>query len=496
MHDTRLEKLTRAGAALTILTGLAALALTLGTTHASHAQGDGAKGEGDKKMAAAIDAALAAPALQGARVGVHVVDAKTGEEIYAREADGAFNPASNQKLLTGACALDVLGPQHTFKTRVAASGVSGSTAANLYVVGGAEGLLFERHLLEWAAEIRAQGITEVSGDIVVVEDAFSGEDLPPGFEQKLEPGAYRSPVGALSVNLNAATVTVRATELGKPAGVRIDPPNAYVEVVNEATTVPGRYPRLSVNSAFLGGRTVITVKGKIGANSAPFSIARRIDDPARFAGESFAAALASVGVKVSGEVKRGEAPGGARDLVTHTSEPLSYLTLTMNKHSSNFIAELLLRTLGTTEAAGGERGTWAGGVAVLRDCAKRLGVPKLESLKIMNGSGLYTGNTVSPRQLTALLRGMSTHRWSHEFIGSLPIGGVDGSLTRRFGGDAMGRVRAKTGTLNEVTALSGYARTRSGRDVAFSILLNDTPTRAWRLRPQQDAIAEAIALSE
>lgn len=496
MNHDRLDRTARACACAVTLAGLTALALTLGTP-SSIAQGDASKGEGDKKMAAAIDAALAAPALQGARVGVHVVDAVTGEELYAREADGQFNPASNQKLLTAACALDVLGPAHTFTTRVAASGASGDSAANLYVVGGAEGLLFERHLLEWAAEVRAQGITRITGDVVVVEEAFSGEDLPPGFDQKPEPGAYRAPVGALSVNLNAATVTVRATSPGEPAEVRLDPPNAYVRVVNEATTVPGKYPRLSVNSQTgEGGRTTITVKGKIGASAAPYSINRRIDDPARFAGEAFVTALESVGVKVGGEVKRGAAPAQARTLITHTSEPLSYLTLTMNKFSSNFIAELLLRALGTTEEAGAQKGTWAGGVAVLRDCAARLGVPEPDALAIMNGSGLYTGNTVSPKQLTGLLRGMATHRWSHEFVASLPIGGVDGSLSRRFQGDALGKVRAKTGTLNEVTALSGYTRTRSGRRVAFSILLNDTPTRAWRLRPQQDAIAEAITLSE
>ncbi len=496
MNHDLLDRFARACAVAVTLGGLTALALTLDTTN-SVAQGDASKGEGDKKMAAAIDGALASPALEGARVGVHVVDAETGEELYAREADGKFNPASNQKLLTGACALDVLGPAHTFTTRVAASGVSGASAANLYVIGGAEGLLFERHLLEWAAEVRAQGITKITGDVVVVEDAFSGQDLPPGFDQKPEPGAYRSPVGALSVNLNAAKVTVRATAPGQPAEVRLDPPNAYVQVVNEATTVPGKYPRLSVNSQTgEGGRTTITVKGKIGASAAPFSINRRIDDPARFAGESFVTALESVGVEVGGKVARGKAPAQTRTLITHTSEPLSYLTLTMNKFSSNFIAELLLRTLGTTEKAGAKKGTWEGGVAVLRDCASRLGVPQPDALEIMNGSGLYTGNTISPKQLTGLLRAMATHRWSHEFVASLPIGGVDGSLARRFQGEALGKVRAKTGTLNEVTALSGYTQTRSGRRVAFSILLNDTPTRAWRLRPQQDAIAEAIALSE
>ncbi|MEM1348905.1 MAG: D-alanyl-D-alanine carboxypeptidase/D-alanyl-D-alanine-endopeptidase, partial [Myxococcota bacterium] len=335
----------------------------------------------------------------------------------------------------------------------------------------------------------------IMGDLVIDDTAFGeGAYLPPGFEQKLEPNSFRSPIGAVSINLNAVRVVVEpGAKSGDPARVRLVPPNDHVRLQVEATTTSGAKRRLKVDSTGTQGGTTITVTGSIGTGSRELSVVRRIDEPAQFAGAVLARALADIGIMFHGTVRRGLAPKGGTIVVTHTSEPMAYLMAVMNKWSSNFMAEMTLRALSTTEDAGEDKGTWAGGKRALDACLQSLGVDTA-GVQMLNGSGLYTGNEYSPRHVTSLLTTMDTHRWAPEFKASLAIAGVDGTLARRFKGtSAAGNLRAKTGTLNEVTALSGYVITKKGRRVAFSILFNDTPIKSWRLRDIQDAVARAIA---
>jgi len=238
---------------------------------------------------------------------------------------------------------------------------------------------------------------------------------------------------------------------------------------------------------------IIKVKGKVGLTAPTDTWRKRIDDPTRFVGAVFAAALAEVGIAHDGKAVKGAAPEGAVVLASHESEPLSYTVYAMNKWSNNFIAEMLLRELG---AVNDKPGTSEAGLERVKQVVTGLGV-STKGLKLYNGSGLYDGNLMSARQITQLLVAMSKHRYGADFIASLPIAGEDGSLKNRFGAAATkGVLRAKTGTLNEVSALSGYTRTKGGRLVAFSIILYKTKPRAWTLRDVQDKMATAIAESQ
>jgi D-alanyl-D-alanine carboxypeptidase/D-alanyl-D-alanine-endopeptidase (penicillin-binding protein 4) len=428
-----------------------------------------------------------------ARVGAYVVDTSTGQVLYARNAEDGFNPASNVKLITGAAVLDILGPERTLATRIYGDpNEEGVVDGPLYLVGEGDAFLLWEDVLRWAAQLKVQGVQRVSGGIVVDDSAFDGAYLPPAFEQKDEDASYRSPIGAVSVNFNAITVVVTPTQAGEQPDVRLAPPNDHVKVVNRATTVDtaGESIRFSSDPDGEGG-TRIVVDGAIGSRASSTKERLRIDNPPGFAGAVLRRSLEMVGIEVDGEVRAGERPDGAGEvLVRHASQPLSYIVQAMNKWSNNFMAEQLLRVLGRGDNT---PSTWERARDAVRGFLKTAGIDPA-NLVLKNGSGLYDGNEISPRQFVHLLTYMLDHSASPEFVSSLAVAGRDGTLADRMEGPSTrGRVRAKTGTLNGVSALSGYVETASGRQLAFSIILNETEKRAWRYRPAQDAFVKTLA---
>jgi serine-type D-Ala-D-Ala carboxypeptidase/endopeptidase (penicillin-binding protein 4) len=442
----------------------------------------------------AIDAVLASSEFGATRVGIHVIDVASGEVLYERNGNTPLNPASNVKLITGAAALDLLGPQHTFTTTLHATEVSGDILkGSLYVRSDGEAFLLFDDVLGWAGRLHQLGIRKIEGDIVIDDTIFDGAYLPPGFEQKDADAAYRPPIGAVSVNFNALTAIIEpGPNVGDPPRVRLDPPTAHVKVVNNARTTAGNRARVDALSRPNEDGTVFTIVGTIGQGAQPVSIRKRIDNPPQFAGSVFVSALSMVGIAFDGQIRTGKTPANTRVLVTHRSQPLTNIVAAMNKWSNNFMAEQLLRVLGIDNE---QASTWD----LSRDRAVRFllraGFDE-GAFRLHNGSGLYDGNEISARQFTNLLRFMRNHRYGPEFVSSLAIAGVDGTLrTRMTEAPLAGNVRAKTGTLNHVASLAGYAHTSSGRLVAFAILLNDTPTLAWNFRTQLDAITRAIALS-
>ncbi|MBA2664633.1 MAG: D-alanyl-D-alanine carboxypeptidase/D-alanyl-D-alanine-endopeptidase [Bradymonadaceae bacterium] len=437
-----------------------------------------------------IDAALVGPELLGAKIGIHAVDVATGEIVYSRNADVGMNPASNIKLITAAAVLDVLGPQYTFTTHLLAQKTEGGQVkGDLFVKGDGEAFLLFTDVLGWAGQLRQLGITRVDGDLVIDDLYFDGGYMPPGFDQKDSDASYRAPIGAVSVNFNAITLVVDPAKPGEPARIRLDPPNAHVQVVNNARTNKGSQARVNAIARGDAERTVVTVTGTIGELATAVSIRKRIDHPPLFAGEVFKSALEMVGIEVVGTVRTGRAPKDARTLVSHTSQPMGNLVSAMNKWSNNFMAEQLLRVLGSSSATAS---TWTASLGVAAAFLQRAGMAP-GSYSLLNGSGLYDGNTVSARQFVQLLRYMRDHRYAPEFFASLSITGVDGTLSQRLKNTPLaGNMRAKTGTLNHVCTLSGYLYTKSGRLLAYSIMFNDTPQLAWNYRKHQDAIVMAL----
>jgi D-alanyl-D-alanine carboxypeptidase/D-alanyl-D-alanine-endopeptidase (penicillin-binding protein 4) len=449
----------------------------------------------DESLGALIEATLADPALADATMSVSVVDLATGDVLFRRGDTTALNPASNVKLVTTAAALGLLGPEHRYATRVLrADGALGGDAVrgDVWLVGSGDPDLVTADLYELATQLRAQGIKRITGGVVVDASRFDADGLPPGFDQKEELASYRAPSGAVSVNFNTFVIQVRpggATGSTPLAG--LDPPAEGIDLVNEATTVTGS--RRGVWAAVEPGDPLtVRLRGQIGVDAGAASLRYPIAEPSQHAGHVFAYVLRDAGIKIGRrKVKAGLPPEDARLLAVHNSDALSVLIRAVNKYSNNFMAEQILKTLAPDDAPA----TFAAALRRVTAHVAKRGVPKA-GLRYGNGSGLYDTNRISAGQLTALLRSMyADFRVSSDYLASLSIMGQDGTTRRRNReGAADGWVRGKTGTLDGVSCLTGYAGARGRDPIAFSILFNDIPSgRTSQARAVQDRIAELLA---
>lgn len=452
--------------------------------------------EPEAGLAELIDAALADPALAEATVGIATIDLESGKVLYQRGEDVPLNPASNIKLVTTAAALGILGPAHRYATRVLREdgGLVGDTVkGDVWISGSGDPDLVTAHLFEVASELRAQGIRRISGGIVVDSSRFDGDGLPPGYDQKDELASYRAPSGATSVNFNSFVVRVRPADApGSPPFVGLDPDVGGIEVTNEATTVDGARRQLWAEVEHEKAGTKVILRGKIGVDAADDSLRYPVADPSRHAGRMFLHVLERAGVKVARKkIRVGPPPEDARLLAVHYSAPLSVLIRGVNKFSNNFMAEQILKTLAPRDAPA----TFGAARERVLEFVKKRGVD-VTGLVYGNGSGLYDTNRISAAQITKLLAAIDgDDRIRPDFLASLSIMGVDGTTRRRNReGSAAHWVRAKTGTLDGVSCLSGYASGRGRRPVVFSIMFNGVPDgKTGAARAVQDRIAELIS---
>ena len=433
-------------------------------------------------LRAALERVAASPALSGARVGILVRSLDTGEVIFARSPDELLNPASNVKLFTAAAALGRLGPEYHFETEFLTTPAA-SGAKTLFVRGKGDPTFVAERLWVVAGELSGLGLTRVAE--VVVDDSFFDEVREgPGFDQEVGDRAYLAPAGAVSLDYNTVAVRVSpGPKAGAPALVRTEPPGDFVELENRAVTVgPRGRRRVKVSSRpGTGGHQRVVVTGQVPLGGRSQVIWRRVDDPPLHFGSTLRRLLEQRGVKVAGPVRRGAVPDGATLLLVSESEPLSLVVRRLQKHSNNFMAEQILKTLGAE--ARGAPGTWAKGVLAVEDFLAGAGIPR-GSYLMKNGSGLNDANRFSARQTVQLLDEMwRRFPLASEFVSALPVAGRDGTIRWRMEGTAAaGRLRAKTGTLEGVTSLCGYVESSEGERLAFAILVNDHNGRRQAVR--------------
>jgi D-alanyl-D-alanine carboxypeptidase/D-alanyl-D-alanine-endopeptidase (penicillin-binding protein 4) len=337
-------------------------------------------------------------------------------------------------------------------------------------------------------------VRTVSGGIVVDATYFDDVIEPPHFtEQKQERAGFRAPVAAFDVARSSFTVVVIAEPSGK-ARVRIEPDAGdYVHVAsNEVLSVATAKSRVRVDVTPASDHLEVKVSGQIRASDGSYETRKRVEDPVRFAGEVFRAALVARGVKIEKHaIARGAVPTAAIVVGTHDSVELGDVLRGMNKWSDNYVAEMLLKTIGAeSRQPTGNGATWLDGTDAVRAALTKLGLTG--TWRADNGSGLFDASTVSPRQLVGLLAAAQRdYRIGPELAASLAIGGVDGTLAKRWHGHpARARIRAKTGTLDKVTALAGYASVDGNHVIAFAVLANDVPSGQ---RPATKGLQDDVA---
>jgi D-alanyl-D-alanine carboxypeptidase/D-alanyl-D-alanine-endopeptidase (penicillin-binding protein 4) len=485
-------------------------------------------------LASTIDSLLSAPAVSRAHWGISVVDAATGIPLYSKNEAQFFEPASNAKLFTTAAALAILGPDATVKTTVTAEGeiTADCQLHGLLRLNGAgdptlSGRVYPysgktertaaplQALDELAAQVATSGIHAVDGPVIGDDTLFPWERYGSGWAWDDLQWDYGAPVSALTVNDNVRFLSITpGAQAGAPVTLAWAPEFAFVADAAGSLTLgdteagkPGAGTLLNTATTSGAGTPehlglsreidspALRVYGTVPAGSKPANVAISLRDPADFAAAALRAALLAHGVAVSGtsqamhraaadtadfkaETHEPLAPGAGapaislqgRLVATHTSPPLKDIITVTNKVSQNLHAELLLHLLGR---AAGADGSTAQGVRVVRSFLVGSGIDP-DDFTFRDGSGLSPDDLVTPRAVTALLVYAARQPWGGVYRASLPIGGVDGSLAARFTTPALrGKLEAKTGTLGEVNALSGYLTAASGRSLVFSVIAND-----------------------
>lgn len=435
-------------------------------------------------------------------VGVHVVAAETGRVIYALDANRCLIVASNQKLLTAAAALETLGTDYNFTTALHGRGTkNGPTLhGDLILRGGGDptigGTGQEEDALgifrRWAAALKQEGLERLSGDVIADDRFFDRVYRHPAWPEGQAWKRYYPTVGALSVNDNCVTVKVRpGPAAGAPTIVSLWPEGAPVTLENACKTSQRRnavwFQRAVGDSRIrVGGYLPKTSHGYFGPVTVP--------DPSLYAAAAFRQVLEAEGIAVEGKARvvaadEGDLLDGAVRLYVRKA-PLLPVLRTMARESHNHYAEQVLKTIGA-EATG--RGSWESGLKEVAGILERRGFQRSE-FSLADGSGLSRDNQLTPALITGLLSTMHRSERGRVFASLLAVAGQSGTLSKRLTGKPYrGKVRAKTGYLNGVGALSGYATTRGGIVVAFAILVNEPEKPgAYSMRGTVDSLCRAI----
>jgi len=496
-----------------------------------------------KPLKVQVATLLKDPAVSRAHWGIYVTR-MDGKPIYAMNEAQLFQPASNNKMFTTATALALLGPDTTYETKIVGKGVfSGPSklGGNVVLVGAGDANLSGRtlpyvepadrptpappapgplrYLEQMADQVAATGLKVVNGDVVGDDTLFPWEPYAEDWTIDDAVWGYGAPVSALTINDNQIKVTVAPGDTeGKPATLTLSPAVSYYKIDFSVTTGAAKSAS-SVQMERMPGSKDLRIYGSIAVDAEPDVEEVAIQDPAEYAALALKAMLEARGIEVTGKARaehrlstdtqgllavssqpvadltqRATAPAAnpaEKLLASHTSPTLEENMVVTNKVSQNLHAELFLHHLGVAVLGDG---SIAGGARVVRAfLTASVGIDP-DDFIFFDGSGLSGHDLVTPRAAAKLLQFATTQPWFAGWKRSLPIGGEDGTLAERFPKPPLkDHLFAKTGTLGEARALSGYLECASGKTVIFSIMVGNHTPRTHADRDTMDKIVAAIA---
>jgi len=451
-----------------------------------------------------IDKILAASDARRGSWGLQVVELESGKLLYERNADHLFIPASNMKMFTTAAALEKLGPDFVFHTTVEsdAGPDAQGRVGDLYLVGRGDPNLgprtfpytyhgaaqaADKSIQEMADQVKARGVREVTGKLIADDSYFVFEPFAPNWAADDLEWGYGAPVTALAFNDNLLALEVKpGDKVGDAATIRLTPMADYYQLKNHVVTSANGTEK-NYHLERQPGSMELDLWGQVPLDGGDDVDTIAITNPPQLVAELFRAALQTRGILVRGPIEvrhftRLEAeaipnvatPSPSRVvLAEHTSPPLSEAIKVVNKESENLHAETLLRTLGQVQ---NHQGSLAGGLEALNTfAAQQVGILPGETY-FSDGSGLSREDLVAPQAAVKLLLYMARSPQFKEYLDSLPVSGIDGTLAHRFLTDEVkGKIHAKTGSVEHVNTLSGYMDLPSGKRLVFSIMTNNHP---------------------
>ncbi len=422
------------------------------------------------------------PNFSNAQWGVVIQSLETGEYFYKRNENKLFIPASDLKLFTTAAGLLLLGPEYRFSTNIYMNGkIDGSVLDGDLVIEGrgdptVSGRFYDNNMYKvyevWADSLAALGIDEITGNIIGYDDDFDDKPFGKGWPWDLESYWFEAPSGAISFNDNVVNINV-TTDSNK-AVISIAPDVNYMVINNNIQVVDGDSTS-SIDVYRERGTNLVNVFGVIHQGDSVQTFVT-VNNPTQYAMVVLKKILGERGIVVKGypiDIAASSEPVSLnliKKLFTWYSPPFKEIIKVINKNSENFFAEQLIKTIGFEEKDFGSIDT---GVEAMHELFQDMGINP-DNMVIADGSGLSRLSLVTPKQFVTLLSFMYKNRYFIPFFNSLPIAGVDGTLGKRMKNTkAANKVRAKTGYLDAVRSLSGYAFTGDNEPVAFSIIANN-----------------------
>jgi D-alanyl-D-alanine carboxypeptidase/D-alanyl-D-alanine-endopeptidase (penicillin-binding protein 4) len=416
--------------------------------------------------------------------GAKIKSLQTGKVWYELNSEKMFMPASNEKIPTSAAALQKLGPDFRFTTKLQSTGgiVDSVLTGDLIVWSNGDPTIYERLydsttavFNNFADSLKQLGIKQVNGRIIGDDNAFDDNHIGYGWTHGGLKYWYSAKVGALQLNENYVDFYIIPPN-SKQDSVKIIPNvhSDYFTVKNNITVTDTGRNDIDLDKEF--GTEEFVFSGTVRAGTDTIMNSPTIHNPTGFYVTVLKEVLEKNGIEITGgavdcdEINEYDSLAlHTTDLVKYKSPPNSEILKILMKRSQNLYAETMTRVLGWKYKG---KGSFRKGRHLVYQTLNNFSIDT-SMIQYMDGSGLSRYNYISPAQIVKILEGMRTSRYWDVWYGIMPVAGIDGTLKYRMRGNAAeGNVHAKTGTISNVRALSGYVTTAAGEDLVFSFLVN------------------------
>jgi serine-type D-Ala-D-Ala carboxypeptidase/endopeptidase (penicillin-binding protein 4) len=431
---------------------------------------------------ALVSQVMAAQRLPPSAVSFVIVDPESGRVVLAQNPDTPRSPASTVKTVTTFAALDLLGPAYTWHTRAWIRGLlDGVTLdGDLILQGGGDPYMTLERWWSFAHALRARGLKTIHGDIVIDNTAFS---LPPedaGAFDGRPNRAYNVIPDALMVNFQSIDFRVVPDAASGQVDIVATPAPPNLAIENHVRFAAGRCGGAAARMDFEVASAQwdrVVFSGALSAHCTEREFARVLLQPASYAFGTFVELWRELGGEFYGKLRVEAAPADAREFLSFDSLSLGEIVRLTNKFSNNLMARHLLLTLGEEHL--GRPATLDKGTAAIADWGRERGLD-LQGVDIDNGSGLSRSTHISALQMAKVLSAAYHSRYAPEFLASLPLAGVDGTLRSRMKATPAGDVRLKTGHLDGVSGVAGFVTTAGGKTYVLVSLVNHPASRSMR----------------